>query len=138
MLDDFLTCDPIESSTQIKANFQRIVSFKSQGIVIEHRCKNEDLYSDSSSSTRSKRIKQCFLKELHDVAPTTEVEVMRVQCEEMILISTPLFNPYESLVNLFILLVTKTYQSLGTLRNCQDAMVEVLALSSFLQQVERF
>ena len=125
MLEDFLTCDPIESSTRIKANFQQIVSFKSRGIVIEHRCENEDLYLDSSSSTRSKWIKQCFLKELHDAAPTAELEVMRVQCEEMILISTPLFNPYESLMNLFILLATKTYQSLGPLRNCQDAVVEL-------------
>ena len=66
----------------------------------------------------------------------------------MILISTPLFNPYESLVNLFILLVTKTYQSLGTLRNCQDTVVELhycrnvveklAALLSFLKQVEQF
>ena len=91
----------------------------------ENRCEKEDLYLDSSSSIRSKWIKQCFLKELHDAAPTAELEVMRVQCEEMILISTPLFNPYESLMNLLILQATKKYQSLGPLRNCQDAVVEL-------------
>lgn len=109
----------------MKGNFAMVSAFTAQGISLEHSSENEELYLGSSSSTRSKRVKHCFLKELHDPAPNSDLEAKRMKCEELLLASTPLFNPYESLLNFLILLANKMYQSLGPWRNSQEAIVEV-------------
>ena len=125
IFSDFLLCDVEEACVRVKGNFAKVSTYAAQGISMEHPSENEELYLESSSSTRSKRIKLCYLKELHHPAPNTDLEAKRVKCEELILASTPLFNPYESLLNFLILLANKMYQSLGPLRNSQDAVVEV-------------
>ena len=131
---DFAAADPEEYFKRASNCVRFVGEMKAQGAKLEYPSETIDLYADSCAKTRSKRLKNCVLKFLNEKAPTAVLEKKKGAVNTLMCLSTPLFNPAVSFMELWMILAKKIYLSLGLLRRHEEGMVEFHAARLLVEQ----
>jgi hypothetical protein len=122
---DFVAADPGEYFLRVSKCVKFMGDMKSQGARIESPSETLDLYSESCTQTRSKRLKKCLLKYLEEPAATPSLEKKKAAITALMSFSTPLFDPAVAFMELWMILAKKIYLTLGMLRHHEEAVIEL-------------
>ena len=121
----FLATDSEEFLNRSSNCLNFVATMKSQGAILDAPTENLDLYAESCPQTRVKRLKHCLLKILEQPASNTLLEKKRLEVQSLIGLSTPLWDPCSSFMELWMLIGKKLYMSMGHFRGSEEGTIEL-------------